>query len=167
MYKKHFNNIPLFVLAFVSSASAVLMFAYMIYLNHNNVPAMVFLSVFELILFSMFAFITIWLFFFVKCLSFYRYNEQQIEHHFLNKYISIKYIDIVSVEHNKSISTYKTGTRVVYAHYHFNYVDIKTETTTIVLRVDLYLKEVRALIIEKNKSFKEDEVVTAMVDRGC
>lgn len=158
MSKTHFNNIFLFIVASASSALAVAIFAYLIYLNRNNGPAMVFLIVFEFVLFSMFLTIMIWLIFFVKCLSFYRYNEQQIEQHFFGKKTIIKYSDIVLVAYNKKISMYG------YKDLFHLYVDIKSSTSTITLRADLFLKEVRSLIFAKNSGCKEDEYVHKLVN---
>ena len=159
MNKKHFNNVHSFIISIVISVPILAINAYMIFLNQKNIPAFIFLIVCESILFAMFIFIMIGLIFYLKCFSIYYYNEQQIELHFFNRHTIIKYVDIVSVNYNKKQSIEARNIAFL-----TSYIDIKTKTSVITLRIDLYLKEVRELIKARNSSFKEDDLVRERVE---
>ena len=103
-------------------------------------------------MFSLSGFVFIFLVFYQKCLSYYVYDQNKVEYHSFRK-IVIYYTEIIEVCYSKRAS-------LVAAKYIVcDCVELKTEVKTIRISVDLYLNEVRDLIKEKNKIFKEDETI--------
>lgn len=158
MNKKHFdlNSIYLFIICSLSCILIIVANAFAIYFNHNDTLVMVLFIVFELIALSMFVAIMIWLIFYLKCFSFYFYNDNQLEYHFFNNIITIKYTEIVSVDYNERAFFRVRG-------IDFSYVNIISKNKTIVLRTDLYLKEVRALLMANNCNFNEDDYISGLI----